>query len=185
MLRTAPSTGRYTRVAIVLHWLIALLVLGQFTLGWTMQQIGKHPAGPRAFAFNVHKSVGLTILLLMALRIAWRMGHRPPALTGLAGWETRLARANHFALYAALVVLPLTGYLGSAFSGFPVHFYGIVLPAWSGAHPHWKSLLGDVHLVTTWVLAAALALHLAAVAKHLFEGRFDVVARMTGGSPLH
>jgi cytochrome b561 len=179
MPRPQPSASRYTRTAVVLHWLVAALVVGQFTLGWAMQQIAKQPAGPRAFAFNVHKSVGLTILLLMALRIAWRMAHRPPALIGLAAWEERLARANHYALYAALIVLPLTGYLGSAFSGFPVKFYGIVLPAWSGAHPHWKSLMGDTHLAATWVLAAALALHLAGVLKHLVEGRFDVVARMT------
>ncbi len=75
-----PSDGapRYTRTAIALHWLIAILVIGQFAWGWWMQEIPKQPVGPRVDAFNLHKSVGMTIFLLMALRVGWRRAIRRP-----------------------------------------------------------------------------------------------------------
>ena len=72
--------ARYTRTAVVLHWLVAGLVIVQFAWGWWMQEIPKEPVGPRVDAFNMHKSVGLTILALMMVRILWRIAHRPPPL---------------------------------------------------------------------------------------------------------
>src|SRR5215211_2442434 len=93
---------RYTRIAILLHWCIALAVIVQFTWGWVMQTIAKQPPGLRADAFNVHKSVGLTILALMIVRALWRWSHPPPPLPAMPAWQARLARANHVALYVCL-----------------------------------------------------------------------------------
>ena len=126
---------RYTTIAIILHWLIALLVVVQFGLGWGMQEIAKKPPGPRAEAFNLHKSLGLTIFALMALRVSWRLRHPPPALPPMPRWQARLAKSTHVLLYAALVAMPVVGYLGSVYSGYPVKFFGIALPAWGSARP--------------------------------------------------
>src|SRR5512147_1487394 len=117
-MHRSDAPARYTRTAIALHWLIAILVLGQFAWGWWMQGIPKQPVGPRVDAYNLHKSIGLTILALMLVRLVWRLGHRPPALPPMPLWQAVAARSNHAVLYAVLVALPLAGYLGSAFSGY-------------------------------------------------------------------
>ena len=165
-----PRPDRYSRFAVLLHWTIAALVAAQFALGWAMQAIAKQPPGPRADAFNLHKSFGLLILATMIVRIAWRLSHRPPALPPMRRWQAAAARANHALLYVVLVVMPLAGYLGSAFSGYPVRFFGIVLPAWAARHDALKQAMSTVHLAASWVLAAAVALHVAAVIKHALEG---------------
>ena len=172
------SPGRYTTVAIVLHWLIALLVIGQFILGWQMLGIAKDPPGPRVTAFNLHKSIGLTVLMLMALRLAWRARHAPPPPVPMPAWQERLARVTHWLLYATLILLPLTGYFGSAFGGRPVLYFGITLPNWTGTSPALKEFLGAVHLTLTWTLLTLFALHLAGVVKHTFVNRDGLLARM-------
>ncbi len=173
-----PLSDRYTRTAIVLHWLIAAIVIGQFVWGWWMQEIPKQPPGLRADAFNFHKSIGLTIFLLMVVRLGWRLGHPPPPLPPMPTWQAWLARSNHRLLYAALLVMPLAGYLGSAWSGYPVKYFGLVLPAWASKQPALKDLCSAVHLVTSWVLLAAVALHVAAAAKHALVDRDNLLARM-------
>jgi cytochrome b561 len=173
-----PSPERYTRFAVALHWIVAVVVFAQFALGWLMQEIAKQPPGPRAAAFNVHKSIGLAILALMLVRIAWRLSHPAPPLPAMPRWQARAALANHVLLYALLVVMPLAGYLGSAFSGYPVRAFGIVLPAWAPKDEAMKHLMSDVHLVAAWLLAAAVALHLAAVVKHALIDRDGLLARM-------
>jgi cytochrome b561 len=171
--------GRYSSIAIILHWFIALLVVVQFGLGWGMQEIAKKPPGPRAEAFNLHKSLGLTLFALMALRIAWRARHAPPALPPMPRWQARLAGSTHALLYFALLAMPVAGYLGSVFSGYPVRFFGLALPAWGSANPGLKDLMSAVHLGSSWVLAAAFAVHLAGVAKHTFIDRDGLLRRMT------
>jgi cytochrome b561 len=177
-------SDRYTRTAIALHWLIAILVIFQFTWGWWMQGIPKQPVGPRVDAFNLHKSIGMTIFALMVVRILWRSAHRPPPLPELPGWQASAARITHFLLYAALVVQPLSGYLGSEWSGYPVKFFGSTLPAWAGKNVALKDLMSVVHLATSWVIAATVALHVAAALKHAFVDRNRLLARMGIGSPL-
>ena len=170
--------ARYGPVAIVLHWIVAVLVIGQFALGWAMQQIAKQPPGPRVDAFNFHKSLGLTLLALMAVRALWRAYHPPPALPPMPRWQSRLAGGTHWVLYATLIAMPVTGYLGSEFSGYPVRFFGVVLPGWLGKSVQGKELMEATHLTLSWVLAAAVALHLAGVGKHVLVDRDGLLARM-------
>ena len=178
------ASDRYTRTAIALHWLIAILVIVQFTWGWWMQGIPKQPVGPRVDAFNLHKSFGMTILALMIVRILWRAGHPPPPLRGLPRWQVSAARATHLLLYVALVIQPLAGYLGSEFSGFPVKFFGWTLPSWAGKNVAMKDLMSAVHLATSWVIAATVVVHVGAALKHAFVNRDAVLARMGIGSPV-
>jgi cytochrome b561 len=169
---------RYTRTAIALHWLIALTVVVQFAWGWWMQSIPKDPPGMRVDAFNLHKSIGLTLFALMALRVIWRVAHPPPPLPAMPQWQSRLAHFNHLLLYAALFAMPLAGYLGSVFSGYPVKYFGITLPSWGVKNAGLKDLFSAVHYAASWVLAGAVALHLAGVAKHAFIDRDGLLGRM-------
>ena len=164
------SAQRYTPTAVVLHWLLAAMVLVQFAWGWWMQTIPKVPVGVRADAFNWHKSVGLTILALALLRLLWRLTHQPPPLPVMPAWQRRAARSNHALLYAAIILMPVIGYLGSVFSGYPVKYFGITLPAWGAKNETLKDFMSSAHLVLSWVIAGGVLLHVAAVAKHLSEG---------------
>ena len=175
-----PGT-RYTRTAIVLHWLIALAVIGQFAWGWWMQEIPKQPPGMRADAFNLHKSIGLTILALMVVRILWRAGHCPPALPPMPRWQSMLANAVHVGLYVILVVHPLAGYLGSVWSGYPVKYFGMTLPVWGSKEPALKDLMSDAHLWTSWILVAAVLVHITGALKHALVNRDGLLARMGVG----
>ena len=172
------SDSRYTTAAIVLHWTVAVLVITQFPLGWWMQDIPKQPPGPRAEAFNLHKSLGMLVAALMLARIAWRLGHPAPPLPAMPAWQARLAWAAHFLLYAVLLALPLTGYLGSVYSGYPVKFFGLALPSWGGKDPALKEWMSDAHLALTWILLALFALHIAGVAKHVIVNRDGLLRRM-------
>ena len=178
------ASDRYTRTAIALHWAIALLVIFQFAWGWWMQGIPKQPVGPRVDAFNLHKSIGMTILALMVVRILWRLSHPPPPLVDLPRWQARLARATHALLYVALVAQPLVGYLGSEFSGFPVRFFGLTLPSWAAKNAALKDLMSTVHLTISWVIAATVTLHVAAALKHALIDRNRLLARMGIGAAL-
>jgi cytochrome b561 len=164
-----PAPLRYTRVAIALHWIVAVAVIAQFAWGWWMQEIPKQPAGSRAAAFNLHKSVGLVIFALMLLRLGWRIGHRAPTLGELPAWQRTLARCTHATLYAALFAMPIAGYLGSVFSGYPVKWFGITLPAWGWNDPTLKELMSGIHLTVSWIIAGAFTLHVMGALKHMLE----------------
>lgn len=178
------SAPRYDGVAIAFHWGVAVLVAAQLALGWWMIGLPDLPRGIQAPWFNLHKSIGLTIGLLMLARLWWRQRHRPPPLPGsLPRWQAIAARANHAALYACLLLMPLSGYLGSVFSGYPIRYFGIVLPQWGWASPALKQFFSAVHFGTVCLLMALIALHVAAALKHLLVNRDGVVARMWPARP--
>jgi cytochrome b561 len=160
---------------MLLHWSIALLVLAQIALGWWMVGLPDEGGGQVRW-FNLHKSIGLTLGALVLARIAWRAAHPPPPLpVSLALWQRRAAGATHAVLYACLLILPLTGYLGSSFSGYPVRYFGWALPAWGWKWPQAKAALSAIHLGATWLLAALVLLHVAAALAHLArrDGLFE------------
>ena len=169
---------RYGRVAMALHWAIALLALFQIGLGWWMIDIPKSPPGLRADWFNLHKSFGITIGLAMLARLGWRLGHVPPPLpASVPCWQARIARLSHGLLYAALIVQPLVGYLGSSFTRYPIKYFGVTLPRWGWDAPALKQLCSDVHFALACLITALVVLHIAAALKHLFE-RDGVFERM-------
>jgi cytochrome b561 len=175
-----PSLERYTKTAVVLHWLIAALLIAEFAHGWWMQEIPKQPPGVRADAFNLHKSVGLVLLALALVRLGWRLAHRAPGLPPMTRWQARLARTNHVLLYTMMVALPLSGYLGSVFSGYPIKWFGVTLPAWGGNVPVLKEWMSAIHLATNWILLVCTCLHVAGAARHSLAGD-RVMERMTFG----
>lgn len=173
------TARRYDRVAITLHWLIAVGVIAQIALGWWMIEIPKQPVGVRAYWFNLHKSIGLTLAALIALRLGWRLAHRPPPLPGsVPAWQVRAAAISHWLLYTCMIVMPLAGYLGSTFSGYPIRLYGMTLPGWGWRDDALKDFFSDLHLATAWAFMALIALHVAAALKHALLDRDGVFSRM-------
>ena len=171
------STGRYTRTAIALHWLLALMIPAQIGLGWYMLSVEKEPGSETLFA--LHISLGLTIALLLLLRLAWRAAHPPAVLpASMAPWEVKAARFSHLLIYLLMVLLPVTGYLGSSFSGDVVSYFGAPLPGWAAKNDSLKEQFFAVHGVIAWALVGLVGLHVLGAFKHLLKDRDGVFQRM-------
>jgi cytochrome b561 len=175
----AAKPAGYTRTAIALHWIIAAAVLAQIYLGLWMIGIPKSPPGVRAYWFNLHKSVGITIGLLVLVRLAWRLAHRPPELPPtMASWQRAAAKVSHYALYACMVVLPVSGYLGSSFTKYPIKYFGYTPPHWGWEAPALKELCSEIHFLAASVFIVLIVLHISAALKHRFVDRDGVFERM-------
>ncbi len=170
---------RYSGIAIGLHWIIAIALVGQIALGWWMIEIPKSPPGVRAGWFNLHKSIGLTIGLFVLLRLWWRLTHpTPPLPDSLPRWQRIAARTSHFLLYSCLVIMPISGYLGSSFTRYPIKYFGFTLPHWGWEAPGLKEIMSTVHFGTVCVFMTLIAMHIAAACKHLLIDRDQVFWRM-------
>lgn len=176
-MNTASTT--YTRTAIVLHWLIAAAVFAQIALGWWMVGVPKSPPGVRAYWFNVHKSIGITLGVLIVLRVLWRLAHRAPELPAtLPRWQRIGARMSHIGLYVCMAVMPLSGYLGSSFTKYPIKYFGHTLPHWGWDSPMLKDVMSTIHYGTVVVFMMLIAVHVAAALKHLMSDDDRVFHRM-------
>ena len=162
----------------LLHWTIALAVVALATLGWVMLGMDRSPATIRIYA--LHKSVGLTVLGLVLLRLGWRWSQpRPELPPTMRPWERALAGLVHFGLYAILVAMPLSGWIYNSASNFPLKWFGLFrVPALSGRNPDLAELAETAHLVLFWAPAALFMLHVAGALKHHFIDRDDVLVRM-------
>jgi cytochrome b561 len=175
LVRNPPRP--YAPVAIALHWLLAVSLFGELALGWWMLEVPKTPPGLRAGWFNLHKSLGLCIALAVFALVAWRISHRVDDAAFLPRWQQRAARIGHLLLYGGMLGLPLSGYLGSAFSGYPVLFFGMRLPDWSRAWPAGKELMSTVHWTLAWLFVTLLVVHVGAALWHWFR-RDGIPGRM-------
>ena len=181
-----PGTPRYDSIAISLHWLTVLAIVALLALGWTM--VDQRPGSALQFQlYQLHKSVGFTVLALTALRLAWRWHHRPPPLpAAMPDWEQRAAMLGHLGLYALLVCLPLSGWalVSTAPFNIPTRLYGLVpvphlafladSPDKAAAHHLFETLHGG----GIWVLLGLLAVHIGAALRHHFVQGDDVLRRM-------
>jgi cytochrome b561 len=176
---------RYTTTAIALHWLIAALIVGTFTLGLVMTDLpGFSPAKLRYFSW--HKWAGVTVLLLAALRLLWRLANRPPALPqGMPAWQRGAAHGLHHLLYLLIFAVPLSGYFYTLATGFPVVYFGLFqLPVLIAKNPALADTLKTVHYWLAMTMAALVALHVAAALKHQFVDRDGTMRRMLPGRSL-
>ena len=172
-------TDRYSRFAVALHWIMALGVLTQILLGWWMIEIPKSPPGLRAYWFNVHKSIGITLGLLAIVRIGWRFARPAPALPDhLPAWQRTAAVASHAGLYVCMMVMPLAGYLGSSFTKYPIKYWGVTLPHWGWDAPALKEICSTVHYAAAWGFMGLVTLHVLAALMHVLVKRDGVFQRM-------
>jgi cytochrome b561 len=189
---------RYTAVAVVLHWAIALSVLFMLPLGFAMHIRAEHgeASQPLFAAYQLHKSIGLTILALTLVRLAWRLMHPPPPLPAhMPAWEKFAARATHWAFYALTIGLPLTGWLYVS-AGWSIHtdtslavttrWFGLFeMPPLFDLPRASADVRGDTaeaaftaHWVLAYVAIALAVLHVAAALKHHFFDRDETLAHM-------
>jgi cytochrome b561 len=174
---TSATFGLVSRYA---HWATATLMLCMIPIGLFMKVLPES-SPDRAVFLAVHMTLGVTVLGLVILRLAWLAFSRAPTLLhDLRPWERRLAHAVHFAIYALILSLPLTGIMLTVFGGGELRFYGVtvLLPVNPGAEGPWRMLHNQLLPFTFY---AVFAMHLAGVVKHHFiSGRKDDVRRMLG-----
>lgn len=175
---SSEQPSRYTRIAIALHWVLAIGLVYQLWLGVWMGDIPKTPPGLRAEWFNWHKSTGLVLGLLIVLRGLWRLTHRPPALPdSLPVWQGLAAHVNHALLYVCMVAMPVSGFLGSSFTTYPIKFFGAPLPRLWEASAGMKEFFSTLHTGSSYVFMAAIAVHLLAALWHVVR-RDGIAKRM-------
>ena len=173
------SKKKYGGVAILLHWLIALMIIFAFTMGLVMVNIpGLTPTKLKYFSW--HKWCGVTILTLVFLRLLWRLTHAaPPYPAGMPRWQISAAHLTHFLLYFLMFAVPLSGYFYTLAAGVPVVYLRLFpLPVLIAPHPEWKAALKLTHYVLNMTLLAFVCLHVLAALKHRFIDRDDILKRM-------
>jgi cytochrome b561 len=170
---------RYTKTTMLLHWLIALLILGAFGLGVTMVNIpGLTPAKVKYFSW--HKWLGVTVLGLSCIRLLWRLWHpAPPYSQSIPGWQQSAATFLHRVLYFLLFAVPVSGYFYTLAAGVPVVYLGIwPLPVLIAPDPELKIVLKQVHYVFTMLLLGSFIAHFLAALKHHFVDRDGIFKRI-------
>jgi cytochrome b561 len=174
----AVAPSRYTWQAIALHWVLALLIIGMLWLGFSIEDIPRNTPA-RGFYLNLHKSIGVLVLMLVLLRLTWRIRHKPPALpASMPSWQAGAAVWSHRLLYLCMLLQPLSGYLASSFGKYGVKFFGIPLPQWAWESKPVQSFFGTIHGVIAVTLLVLVALHVLAALKHLVFDRDAVFQRM-------
>ncbi len=182
---TGNTSERWGSVQIVLHWTIAALILIQVPVAWGM--VAASPGALQNFLYNVHKNVGVIIFPLALVRLGWRWAHPVPLLPAdVPGWQAMLARATHVLLYLLLFLMPCTGFLYTALSGYPVPLFMLwdlsKLVAVNKPAGEWFKL---AHLSLQWLLYLVVMLHVAGALQHHLVRKDWVLRRMlTSRAPL-
>jgi cytochrome b561 len=173
----------YAPTAVALHWGLVLLVFALYGIGWYMVGIPKGTP-PVAYFYNLHKSLGIVAALPIVLLIWWRATHVPPSLPSLLpAWQVRAAHLNHLLFYVCLVVLVVSGFVESNFTRFGIKFFGYPLPILGWEDKTVYRIFNRIHVYTSYVFTALMAIHIAAALKHLLVNRDGVFQRMWRISP--
>jgi cytochrome b561 len=191
-VQSSPS-DRYTRTAVVFHWLIAALVIANLILAWIFHTVPDEEAQPYT---NAHKTIGITVLGLALLRLLWRFAHRPPSLSpAIPRWQVTASRTSHFLLYFMIFAMPLSGWIYdsawewassypiSVFGWFDMPRIGWVVDMAPEPKKALDELAGKIHVWLSYLLYVLLAAHLTGAAKHQWFDRIPTLERMTFRGP--
>jgi cytochrome b561 len=171
----------YTSPAIFFHWLTFFVISGMFVLGFYMADLPTSPTKLQLFSW--HKWAGVTLFMIVLLRLCWRLLNPPPALPDtLPAWQRSAAHASHHVLYLLMLAMPLSGWLMSSAKGFTTVWFGVLpLPDLLEKNKELGKTLATVHETLAYVILALVALHVAAALKHHFVDRDSVLASMLPG----
>ena len=172
----APAS-RYTGTAVALHWVIAGLIACALVMGWIMTELAFSPL--KLKMFNWHKWVGITVLALAVIRLAWRLTHRPPAMVPMPAIQAFAAHAIHVALYILMFLQPISGWLHSNAAGYPVVYLGVLpLPNLVTKNHDLSDFFEEMHELLGWTLLILFALHALAALKHHLLDKDMTLRRM-------
>ncbi|WP_295442132.1 cytochrome b [uncultured Thiodictyon sp.] len=171
-------SDRYTATAKTLHWLIAIMILTMLGLGFYMHDLPLSPEKLKLYSW--HKWAGVTIFLLVIMRLAWRLTHQPPPMpSSIPRLQQWLAHSVHVLLYLLMFAIPLSGWLMSSAKGFQVVWFGVLpLPNLIDKNKALGDLLLTVHLSLNLLLITLLLGHVGAALKHHFIDKDTVLKRM-------
>jgi cytochrome b561 len=179
MTMLKSGTDHWGSAAKFFHWTTVILILVQGTIGLVMVAL---PKGPGVIpVYTLHKSLGLTIFALAALRLTWRaFDPRPNEPPSVPRWQAIAARAGHISLYALIFLVPLSGWWFDSVSGLrPLYWFGLIqVPHLGGPDPALKGFAAQTHETLFWVLIAVAAGHALMALIHHFHNRDDVLRRM-------
>lgn len=172
------QSSAYTRTAMILHGLMALLMVAGFSVGLYMVGLHLSPLKLRLYAY--HKWIGVTVFALLLPRIAWRRRHTPPSLpSGMPAWEQTAARASHLLLYLLMAAVPLSGWLMSSAKGVTTVYLGLwSLPDLLAKNEALGHLLQTLHQLLNYTLLTLVCLHVAAALKHQLVDHDGLLGRM-------
>lgn len=174
-LKSTPT--QWSSVIKLLHWLIALMIIGLCIVGWTMKGMAASP--DKVKVYLMHKSTGITVLALVLLRISWRVFAGRPDELPMPKWQRGAAELTHAALYVVMIAMPLSGWLFNSAANFPLRWFGLfAVPALSGPDPALKAWAGAAHLMLFWLLAVLVLAHVAGALQHHFIARDATLTRM-------
>ena len=170
-------SAKYTRTAMLLHWLLALAIVVSFVVG--LQMVDMKVSVLRLKLYNWHKWAGICILTLSALRLLWRLGHRPPPDVPMPAWQRGAAHATHGLLYLLFFATPLVGWAYSSAAGFPIVVFGVLpLPDFVTQSKELAAAIKPWHGWLAKGMAVLVLLHVAGALKHQFVDRDGLVRRM-------
>jgi len=180
-MNAMPPQG-WSGFARFLHWAMALLIAAQAIVGWIGHEMERSPA--KIDVMTAHKSLGITLLLLVLLRLFWRATHAaPPNPAGSARWEVLAARLSHAALYLLMIALPLSGWLAASTSLVPWKLWWVIpWPAIAPVNEQLHEVAEELHEALVYALIAVLVIHVGAALQHHFLKRNDVLLRMLRGT---
>ena len=171
------TTQRYNPIAMLLHWVLAVAIIGSFCMGVYMSDLPFSPQ--RLKLYNWHKWAGTTILALSALRLLWRLTHRPPADLPMPAWQRGASHATHHLLYVLFFAVPLVGWAYSSAAGFPIVWFGVLpLPDFVPVDKALADAIKPWHGYLAYAMAALVLMHVAAALKHHFIDRDSLLSRM-------
>jgi cytochrome b561 len=174
----SPALARYPRATVALHWIVAALIIVLLATGWYMVGIPKDTS-PRAFFFNLHKSLGIVAAAFILALIVYRARRAaPPLPEAMPQWEKTSAVFNHRLSYVFMVLVTAAGYLTSSFSKYGPKLFGVGLPHWGWDDPALRGNFVVAHRIGALIFAVLIGIHIVAVLKHSLLDRDGVFARM-------
>jgi cytochrome b561 len=173
----SDTINRYTNTAIIFHWLMALLIFVALAMGLYMVDLRISPDKLKLYAW--HKWIGVTVFVLAAFRLWWRLYRAPPLEPEMPTWQRHAANATHYLFYALFFLIPLSGWLFSSAKGFQTVYLGVIpLPDLIDKNDEIAPIIKQVHLLAGYLLGALMALHIVAALKHQLIDKDGLMNRM-------
>jgi cytochrome b561 len=167
----------YGTTAKVLHWLVAALVVVQYLIGWLMPDI--HGGMKPGDAMTLHISIGFTILVLVVLRLGWRLAHPVAPESSLPPWQRLSAEAMHWLLYVLVLATTVTGWLFASFRGWSISFFYLApMPMLASGNAETVKIIDGLHQAMEWTLLVVIGIHVAVALAHVFIYRDRIMQRM-------